>query len=113
MLIKYYVKLTIVFEEQNDGQWTASCKELGTSTFGDSLNDAQEKIEEAVFLHLEALVKVGELKRFFEENNISLLNEPQKSGLVAFPQRMGHTRTGERGISRGWPLSPVIGPCSF
>ena len=85
MLIKYYVKLTIVFEEQNDGQWTTSCKELGTSTFGDSLNDAQEKIEEAIFLHLEALVKVGELKRFFEENNIRLLNEPQKSVRITVP----------------------------
>lgn len=66
-----YIILTLSFRKQDD-RWTAYCEELGTATFGHTLEKAREKIEEAVFLHLNALEEVGEQERFFRENGIVL-----------------------------------------
>lgn len=68
-----YVFLTIIFQKEQDGRWTAECKELGTATFGNSFEDAQQKIEEAICLHLDTLEEVGEVERFFKENNIKVI----------------------------------------
>jgi predicted RNase H-like HicB family nuclease len=73
MSTQSYICLTVIFEKQDDERWTATCRELGTATFGDSLQDAQNKIEEAICLHLNTLEDVGEREQFFKENNITLL----------------------------------------
>jgi predicted RNase H-like HicB family nuclease len=48
------------------------CEELGTSTFGRSLNEAEDRLNEAVELNIRTLEDVGEIERFFEEHNIPL-----------------------------------------
>ncbi|MDY7037908.1 MAG: hypothetical protein SV375_17320 [Thermodesulfobacteriota bacterium] len=64
--------LTLTIELKKEGQrWLARCIELGTSTFGRSIEDAKKKIKEAVLLHLNTLEDVGERERFFEEHKIS------------------------------------------
>lgn len=64
-----YLLLTVEFK--NIGRrWTARCIELGTSTFGRSLNEAKKRIEEAILLHLHTLEEVNELERFLEEHGI-------------------------------------------
>jgi predicted RNase H-like HicB family nuclease len=74
-----YVVLTLEFRKI-DRRWTAYCKELGTATFGRSLPEADERIKEAVLLHLNTLEDVGERERFFREHNIKLHRDrPRKN----------------------------------
>lgn len=70
-----YFVLTIIFE-QDDDVWTAECEELGTATFGDSFEEARENIKDAIDVHINTLKEVGELFKFFEEHNISLIDKP-------------------------------------
>jgi predicted RNase H-like HicB family nuclease len=64
-----YVILTLEFRKEGR-KWTAYCKELGTATFGYSLKDAEERIKEAVSLHLDTLEGVGEREKFFKKHHI-------------------------------------------
>ncbi len=81
-----YIPLTVILQKENDGRWTAVCQELGTATYGYSIEDAQNKIEEAISLHLEGLQEVGELERFFHENRIIIrTKKPPKSIKVNAP----------------------------
>jgi predicted RNase H-like HicB family nuclease len=64
-----YVMLTLEFHKEGK-KWAAYCKELGTATFGYTLNDAEEKLKEAVSLHLKTLEDVGEREKFFKKHHI-------------------------------------------
>jgi predicted RNase H-like HicB family nuclease len=64
-----YVVLTLEFHKEGK-KWVAYCKELGTATFGYTLNDAEEKLKEAISLHLNTLEDVGEREKFFKKHNI-------------------------------------------
>ena len=77
---KGYIILTLEFKREGR-RWLASCKELGTATFGRSLKEAEEKLKEACFLHVSTLEDVGERERFFRENNITFHHIRPKSGL--------------------------------
>ena len=72
-----YILVTFKFRKEGR-RWTAYCEELGTATFGRSLPEAQEKLEEAVLLHLNTLEDVGERDRFFKENNIKFYSHKPK-----------------------------------
>ena len=67
-----YIRLTVIFVQEEDGIWTAECKELGTGAFGDSFEDAKTQLKEAIELHLNTLDDLGEIERFFIENNIKI-----------------------------------------
>ena len=56
--------------KQEGKTWLASCVELGTSVYGKSAKEAKKKLQEAVSCHIETLKDVGELGRFFKENEI-------------------------------------------
>lgn len=73
-----YIVLTTIFRKEGD-VWTARCEELGTSTFGESFDEAKESLKEAIALHLNTLEKVGERKRFFEENGIPIFSGHPKN----------------------------------
>jgi len=73
---KHFIVLTVHFEQEQDGRWTAECKELGTATFGDTLEEANQSVREAIVLHLNGLEEVGERERFFKENNITVYPDP-------------------------------------
>ena len=73
-----YIVLTVAFRQEED-VWTVECHELGTATFGDTFEEAEQNITEAIELHLNTLEKVGERERFFKENNIKILKKlPQQ-----------------------------------
>ncbi len=75
--MKGYIILTVKFEKEGN-RWTAECLELGTATFGRSINEAKEKISEAILVHLNILEDVGERERFFKEHNIRILKSKPK-----------------------------------
>jgi predicted RNase H-like HicB family nuclease len=81
MLMTKYIILNFIFKREGR-RWTAFCKELGTSTFGNTAQDAIKKIHEAVALHLNTLEKIGERERFFKEHKITVFESkptPQKA----------------------------------
>ena len=54
-----------VYEEE--GGFVGYCRELGTSTCGDTPDETRQLLLEAVELHIEALEEDGELERVLEE----------------------------------------------
>lgn len=64
-----YIILTVQFRKEGR-RWTARCLELGTATFGRSLEEAKSRMEEAILLHLNTLEDVGGRERFFAEHKI-------------------------------------------
>lgn len=78
MKIEGYIVVTFKFQKEGR-KWTAYCEELGTASFGRSIQEAYEKIKEATLLHLNTLEELGERERFFRENNITLhTHKPKK-----------------------------------
>ena len=73
---KYIILTTIIRQEEN--VWTAVCEELGTSTFGNTFEEAIENLHEAVELHLNTLEDVKECKRFLKENSIKIYRRRPK-----------------------------------
>ena len=65
-----YVVLTFKFHKEGK-RWLGLCEELGTSTFGRSLPEAERLLDEFVLLDLNTLDDIGERERFFRENNIT------------------------------------------
>ena len=78
-----YVALTLKFRKEGR-KWVAFCEELGTSTFGANLHEAQKRIQEAVICHLNALEDVGERARFFAENHIRMVYTKPKEVTATF-----------------------------
>lgn len=81
-----YVVLTYEFGMEGK-RWTAYCKELGTATFGRSLKEAEERLREAVCLHLNTLEDLGERERFFKEHNIKFYEVRPKTVKVSVPTK--------------------------
>ena len=82
-----YIVLTIEFKKEGR-RWTAQCIELGTATFGRFINEAEERINEAILLHLNTLEDVGERERFFREHGIKFYTrkpKPQSIPKISLP----------------------------
>ena len=76
--MKGYVILTCKFHKE-DNQWVGICQELGTSDFGSTLDEARDRLAEAITLHLNALEDAGEREQFIKENNIQFyIHKPSK-----------------------------------
>ncbi len=74
----HYIILTCKYNKEGN-KWIGIAEELGTSTFGRTLDEAKARLEEAVELHLSTLEQVGERARFFAENKISIYHtRPRK-----------------------------------
>jgi predicted RNase H-like HicB family nuclease len=80
-----YIVLTLKFQKKGK-RWTAYCDELGTATFGRSLPEADQRLKEAITLHINTLEDVGERARFFRENNIEIHHDrPREEITVCIP----------------------------
>jgi predicted RNase H-like HicB family nuclease len=80
-----YIILTFQFHKEGK-KWVAFCEELGTSTFGRSIQESEKRLEEAVELHLDTLNEAGECENFFKEHNIVVQYlEPGESINVSIP----------------------------
>ena len=67
-----YIVLSVIVYQEKDGRWTTKCPDLGTSTFGDTIDEAEKEIEEMINLHIQTLADVGELENFLAERNIKI-----------------------------------------
>ncbi len=81
---KGYIVLTYKFGREGK-RWTAYCDELGTATFGRSLPEAEKRLDEAIWLHLNTLEDVGERARFFEEHKITFHTTKPRVVNVSIP----------------------------
>lgn len=72
-----YVHLSVVFAAEGH-RWTAECQDLGTATFGATLEEAEDRIVEAIALHLTTLDEEGELERFCSEQGIRIYEVPAR-----------------------------------
>ena len=71
------VTLTHVFTKEGD-QFVSYCMELGTSSCGDTIEEAFDNIKEAVEVHLNALEQMGEMERVFRERGITVHYSPRE-----------------------------------
>ncbi len=62
--------LNVKFKREGRSKWTAECVELGTATFGRTIEEAKKHMEEAIPLHIKTLEDVGEKERFFKEHHV-------------------------------------------
>ena len=67
----HFVVLTCIFERDGKSV-TAECLELGTTAFGKNLTEAEDRLREAILLHLNTLEELGERARFFRKHNIKV-----------------------------------------
>ncbi len=66
-----YIMLTLSITEE-DGQFAAYCKELGTASCGATLDEARVNILDAVELYLDTLDELGDRARIFRESGIRI-----------------------------------------
>ena len=71
MQVAGYIVLTLEFREEGD-QWSGRCRELGTASCGDSLEEARKMLKELISLHLNSLEELGEREAFFKKHRIRL-----------------------------------------
>ena len=64
----------LTFDLEREGeQWTGTCLELGTSTFGDTFDEARRELQEAVTLQLNEVERLGFIVDYLEENRVSAI----------------------------------------
>jgi predicted RNase H-like HicB family nuclease len=81
-----YIILTAVYK-RDQGVWTAECQELGTATFGDTFEEAEADLREAIELHLGTLEDAGECERFLRKHNIRIYSEIPHKVVTELPVR--------------------------
>jgi predicted RNase H-like HicB family nuclease len=55
---------------KEDGQFVSYCRELGSASCGDTVEEAFENLLDAIDVHIRALIETGELLRFLKERNV-------------------------------------------
>ena len=70
-----YVLLTGVVDKE-DNQFVSFCRELGTSSCGDTVEEAFDNLGDAILVHLDALEETGERQEVFRERNINVYYDP-------------------------------------
>ena len=95
-----FVILTGIVEEEGD-QFVSYCRELGTSSCGDTIDEAFSNLEDAITVHLDALQETGERERVFRERNISLQRDPRPEEFVVFASPGKTFRIFEEPVSTG------------
>ncbi len=70
--IEGYINLTVSLTEEEDGQWSALCHELGTAACGDTFEEALDGIRDMVTLDLNSMEELGMRKAFFKKHNITI-----------------------------------------
>ncbi|MCL0036466.1 type II toxin-antitoxin system HicB family antitoxin [Dehalococcoidia bacterium] len=84
-----YIIVNLGFRKEGV-HWLGECVELGTATFGHTLEEAKDRLEEAVLLHLNTLEDVGERERFFTEHNIKLYQRKPRPRSFTVPTSPSH-----------------------
>ncbi|MBS3175994.1 type II toxin-antitoxin system HicB family antitoxin [Candidatus Woesearchaeota archaeon] len=71
--------LTVVVKKE-DGGYSAWCPELDVASQGSSVEDAKKNLKEAVELHVETMIKNGDLDLLLEK--LGLKREDLKKGFI-------------------------------
>ena len=58
--------------EPEDAWFVSRCLELGTSSFGDTVDEARDNLVDAVRVHIDGLIETGELLGVLRERNIRI-----------------------------------------
>lgn len=68
--------VVLTVEIQREGaQWVGQCVELGTATFGDSVDEVADELLDLIVLHLEGLEDAGERERFLQARGIKVYED--------------------------------------
>lgn len=79
------VTLTGIVEKEGD-QYVSYCRELGVASCGNTIDEALANLDDAIQVHIDALVETGELLQVFRERNIRIdLQAWQDEPLVRAP----------------------------
>jgi hypothetical protein len=67
--------LTLAFEQEGP-VWTATCLELGTSTYANDIHTVQNEIFEAIALQLNEVERLGFIDDYLKEHGITVFPIP-------------------------------------
>ena len=70
--------LTIDLGRESEG-WTGTCLELGTSTFGDTMEEVRTELQEAITLQLNEMERLGFIGEYLAENRVAIIRIPDTS----------------------------------
>ena len=70
-----YIVLTGIAEREGV-QFVSYCRELGTSSCGDTVEEALENLGDAIEVHLNGLTETGEVLDFLRAKNIRINLQP-------------------------------------
>ncbi len=74
-MLQGIVILTGMVEKEGD-QFVSYCRELGSSSCGNTAFEALDNLGDAIEVHINALIETGELERVFRERNIRIDLQP-------------------------------------
>ena len=69
------IVLTGIAELEGD-QYVSLCRELGTSSCGDTAEEALRSLGDAIDVHVNAMIETGELFQVLRERNINIVLSP-------------------------------------
>ena len=70
-----FIALTLEVTEEAK-RFVSRCRELGTASCGDTVDEAFENIKDATIEYLNAIERLGERPRIFKEKGIVLQKKP-------------------------------------
>jgi predicted RNase H-like HicB family nuclease len=88
-ILNAYILFKFLFEREKDNRWVGVCEELGVSNYGNTIEEAQEHLEESVDLHIKSLIELGEFGNMIAKYKIPFyLNKPKEITL-SFDEKNG------------------------
>ncbi|MGD9778026.1 MAG: type II toxin-antitoxin system HicB family antitoxin [Methanosarcina sp.] len=75
---KFYIVVTHVIKKENN-QYVATCPEFDVSSFGDTVEEANENLTEAILLYLEGIDELKIRDQIFKEKAITTYEKQPKS----------------------------------
>ena len=84
-----YIILTGIAEREG-AQFVSYCRELGTSSCGDTVEEALENLGDAIEVHLDGLTETGEILEFLRQKNIriNVLPMPEELEIRVPPEKL-------------------------
>ncbi len=61
------------FTEEDDGRWSAVCRELGTPAYADALDEASSQLKDAILLQISEMERLGYIEAFLEDHDVHLV----------------------------------------
>ncbi|MBI2170495.1 MAG: hypothetical protein HYU30_00515 [Chloroflexi bacterium] len=71
--------LTVDFLRDEDGQWVATCLELGTVACAESLEQVREEVRDALELQLNGMAELGYITEYLKEMGVSCFLVPTRA----------------------------------